>query len=274
MKKIGLALFLIVMSMTPLEVFSVNCSEYFTSAKDIDVSVYAVAEETVEGFEYSYTLSSSEKSKQDVWTFLVESLPAISNVSSPAGWDSSIYESPQFWSSDYPDDNIKPGDSLDGFNFQSAGIPAVVTFYSHGWRELPTITEEEMPAGEEEDCPERNIFINAFKGKTIGPTAPPEELVPADFLQGIIDMKHEAMELGWVTNEGIKDSLDMKLEAALKKLQSGNTKAAANILGAFINEVEAQGCESYADCPKGKHLTPEAYALLKFNAQYLIDNLK
>ena len=40
------------------------------------------------------------------------------------------------------------------------------------------------------------------------------------------------------------------------------------------NEVEAQGCESYDDCPKGKHLLPEAHALLKYNAQYLADNLK
>ena len=42
----------------------------------------------------------------------------------------------------------------------------------------------------------------------------------------------------------------------------------------FGNEVEAQGCESYEKCPKGKHLTSEAYALLKYNTQYLIEKLQ
>jgi hypothetical protein len=46
------------------------------------------------------------------------------------------------------------------------------------------------------------------------------------------------------------------------------------MLNAFVNEVEAQGCETYEDCPKGKHLKPEAYALLKYNARYLADNLR
>ncbi|MBI4822893.1 MAG: hypothetical protein HY805_01510 [Nitrospirae bacterium] len=46
-----------------------------------------------------------------------------------------------------------------------------------------------------------------------------------------------------------------------------------NILNALINEIEAQGCETYEGCPKGKHLLPEAYALLKYNVLYLIERL-
>jgi hypothetical protein len=65
----------------------------------------------------------------------------------------------------------------------------------------------------------------------------------------------------------------VKLDNAKKKLAEGSPGATKNILRAFINEVEAQGCATYENCPPGKHLTSEAYALLKFNAQYLIDNL-
>ena len=77
-------------------------------------------------------------------------------------------------------------------------------------------------------------------------------------------MKHEAFKLGWITNQGIEQSLDAKLDNAKKKIEQGNKNAAKNILGAFINEVEAQ---------RDKYLTSEAYGLLKYNVQYLIGKL-
>lgn len=55
----------------------------------------------------------------------------------------------------------------------------------------------------------------------------------------------------------------MQLSAA-NSLTRGNTTAAKNQLNAFINEVNAQA---------GKALTPDAVALLKFDAQYLISKL-
>jgi hypothetical protein len=45
------------------------------------------------------------------------------------------------------------------------------------------------------------------------------------------------------------------------------------VLNAFLNEVDAQGCSKYDGCPAGKHLLPEAWALLKFNGQYLLGKL-
>ena len=47
-------------------------------------------------------------------------------------------------------------------------------------------------------------------------------------------------------------------------LQRGDKSTAVNVLTAFVAEVDAQ---------TDKHLTSEAAALLKFNAQYLIAGL-
>jgi hypothetical protein len=110
--------------------------------------------------------------------------------------------------------------------------------------------------------------------KTIAPGPIPDLSNPAAFIDNLISMKHEAQVQGWITDEGIVRSLDQKLEAAKRKLQARQNRAAANILEAFINEVEAQGCQSYEDKCRGKHLTPEAYALMKYNAKYLVDNMK
>jgi hypothetical protein len=146
-----------------------------------------------------------------------------------------------------------------------------VAYYSQGFTLPPLVaSEEEAPL----DAEVPDFFHNSVKGKTIGPTAPPAVFKPIEFLGNIINLKHEAFNLGWIKNEGILKSLDAKLDNAKKKLENGDTKTAKNILNAFINEVEAQGCATYENCPSGKHLTSEAYGLLKYNAQYLIDHLQ
>ncbi len=193
-------------------------------------------------------------------------------LETPPGWlgDISVMGT-AFWGSIDESAIILPDTSMEGFIITSPGIPAIRTFSARPewvYSVDHYVTEEDI---EESERIEEQI---TFRGKTVGPTAPPEELIPADFLKSIIDMKHEAAELGWITNKGIERSLDVKLEAALKKLEQGNKVAARDIIGAFINEVEAQGCESYDGFPEGRHLAPEAYALLKYNAQYLIDNLE
>jgi hypothetical protein len=176
---------------------------------------------------------------------------------------------------------IPPSEEISGFILITYGIPTIRDFkaqtnYVAGDEDVISrigTTKEQLI---EDPFPHYEAFYEsiAYKGKTIGPTAPPAELKPVDFLDNIIDMKHEAFSLGWITNKGIERNLDAKLNAARKKLSSRDYGSAQNILTAFMNEVEAQGCETRDDCPRGKHLMPEAYALLKYNAQYLADNLK
>jgi hypothetical protein len=127
------------------------------------------------------------------------------------------------------------------------------------YRNVPEPTEEESKA-----------FLRledsiGVRGLTIGPTAPPSTFSPSASIDTLISYKHQAFSFGWITNQGIANSLDQKLDNARKQLKRGNNKAAKNILEAFINEVEAQ---------KEKHLSSEAYALLKFNAEYLISRLQ
>ena len=85
-----------------------------------------------------------------------------------------------------------------------------------------------------------------------------------NLLDTLVSLKHQAVANGWIDNQGVANSLDSKLDNAKSKLEAGDTTAAKNMLNAFVNEVEAQN---------GKHLTSEAYALLKYNAEYLIDRL-
>ena len=88
----------------------------------------------------------------------------------------------------------------------------------------------------------------AFKGQILGPTAPPANFVALDFANYIIELKHQAGTLGWATNPGVQDSLDVKLDLVKKKLEAGDAKAASNMFMAgvpdggilsFLNSLQA-----------------------------------
>ncbi len=176
------------------------------------------------------------------------------------------------WGSDDAPYRILPGQSLSGFMLISRGLPGIraIMIYPRMPFEL-LARDDDTP--EEQARKDTLIEEVAFKGKTLGPTAPPANFVALDFLTYLIDLKHQAFELGWITNKGVENSLDAKLDQVKAKLQAGDTKTAVNTLNAFLNEVSAQGCESHDNCPKGKHLTPEAWGLLYFNGKYLLDQL-
>lgn len=157
--------------------------------------------------------------------------------------------------------NILPGQTQSGFEFITRGLPTIREIEIEPW----WIYVSEGPATKEGTKQAREIEKNiTFKTKTLGPTAPPADFKATSFIDYIISMKHEAFSLGWITNKGIENSLDAKLENAKMEIMQGNNNTAKNILEAFINEVEAQ---------KDKHLTSEAYGLLKYNVEYLIGRL-
>jgi hypothetical protein len=176
---------------------------------------------------------------------------------------------------------MDPGQSMKGYRITSHGLPGIRAYKAQPYLDVDVLASSGVltaPTGPEdldkykEDLANIKNSVSA-NGKTIGPTAPPAQFVALGFLAYLEDLKHQAFEQGWITNEGVVKSLDVKLDQARKHLQSGNQKAASNVLKAFLNEVSAQGCESFADCPEGKHLSPEAWALLYFNGQYLLERL-
>ncbi|MFO7888919.1 MAG: hypothetical protein R6V04_01115 [bacterium] len=75
----------------------------------------------------------------------------------------------------------------------------------------------------------------------------------------------DAYKKGWIDNKGIYNSLSKKLENAQKQLEKGKTKQALNHLNAFLNQLKAQ---------KGKHVNEEAYNLLHFNVEALIERME
>jgi len=219
------------------------------------------------GLTYSYTLTNGPGAEQEIFRFwlLPPSRLSIDSLRAPAKWYIGIHDEDFLIINCVASDkNIKPGSSLSGFSFRSVSIPGIISFYAEGEHPLPRF-QPGMATDSIRGYSNLTPYGPGIVGKTVGPVLPPDPFIAASFLDTLASYKHQAFALGWITNKGILNSLDQKLDNVRKQLGRDNTNTAKNILNAFIKEVEAQ---------KDKHLTSEAYALLKYNAEYLIEKLE
>lgn len=163
---------------------------------------------------------------------------------------------------------VPPGDSVSGLTLSCKGLPAIRRFTAE-----PEDITSQYPSVDEVSDPDsliarimENRRATIYQGHTIGPSAPPSSFVDTTFLNTLVSYKHQAFALGWIKEEGIVTSLDAKLEAARLQIFAGRPSA-EQILQSFVNELEALNT-------RGNLITSEAYALLKFNAEYLLERLK
>lgn len=156
---------------------------------------------------------------------------------------------------------IGPGQSQDGLILSSRGIPAIRDVIVR-----PYINKKKLPEEYYEDLEKITALENKVKwtGKVLAPRAPPKIFNEELAVSKLVDAITEAQKLNWIKNAGLARSFEAKLEAASKKLTSGDKKVAQNILGALQSEIEAQ---------KGKQLTSEGYALLYYNLDYILKQL-
>jgi len=138
-------------------------------------------------YTYTYEISSATTSQQEVWFFALEFSGNITNVTSPPGWSFAVHDDRPIvsWAAtqigplppDFVDDGnvvpspfqIKPGQSLGGFTFQSPDPPNTVRFFAQGFTKLPQVTSdvEELPQGGQE-IPD--FTDDSFIGTSVGPT--------------------------------------------------------------------------------------------------------
>ncbi len=196
-------------------------------------------------------------------------------IDGPQGWTTGLGYDDQTpahgfasWGAVYDPSLILPGGSLEGFRLTSYGLPGIRNVIVR-----PDIDENSLPEEftEAEKIPELEARL-MFRGKTVGPKAPPQPFVPLEFLNYLIALLHDSRQQGWIRLDGIHQSLLAKLLAAKRSLEAGRVQPAAGELRAFVNEVQAVSCPELT-CLGNKPLTSEAYALLFFNGQYLFERL-
>jgi len=228
-----------------------------------NVEVTAKVNKEGDFYSYNYSVENLASSIQSIEKFAIDcDIDTVSNaVKKPKGWYFIDRDERDilFWfcditvvSDNYYDYLIHPGSIENNFEVRGRFLPTIAKFYVLGNNGRMSTNLDE-------------IFTNTKQGLTIGPTNFPVQLNTLGFLEEIITYIYQAFDLNWIDNQGIVNSLDQKLENTKAQIEKGKTNIAVNQLNAFINEVEAQ---------RNKHLTEEAYALLKYNVEYLVWQLE
>ncbi|MBO6586910.1 MAG: hypothetical protein JJ953_12450 [Gracilimonas sp.] len=221
-------------------------------------------------FEYSYTINNQMDALYPLYEFSILLDEPVNEILTPNNqWDGSYLSRYRetSWAKvggDIP--GISSGDTLNGFSYVSNGIPSIKNSYSKNyvWYSFPS--EPQGPTGRLGEVVDSLLTLKSgVLKKTLGPWSPNPTMNLISFTDSLETFRYRSCEeLGWITNQGICNSLQVKLRNFRRHLERDKPKQARNVLHAFINQVEAQ---------RGKHITEEGYALLYFNAEYLMDKL-
>ena len=197
---------------------------------------------------------------------------------------------------------IPPGESLGEFTMLSKGLPAIRQCILSPFFDVDSL----FPSI---DDPNRTISIAQmdsireaakFRSRTIGPTAPPQVFDASIWIDTLLSYTSQSVDLGWLgtgrdddcdnderPQDGIEKNLERRLMMAQRDLQRGDSIKARRDLGLLVNKVDriwkrGQMVEKRHEHDRGGWwqqrkewviMTSEAYALLKYNAEYLIDRL-
>ncbi len=233
----------------------------YPSAKKVDVSLSAIVLPLGSKFVYEYKVTSLSTSQQDIWSFRVTYEGNTENLAAPTGWGVAARRGVahvSWWSDDSTQD-IMPGNTLTGFRFASQGLPAIKVFFVEGFIPLPVLeTEPDSIIG-------AGSLENNKSGKTIGPKPAPNPFSATVFLDTLISYTNQSLALGWIANQITVDKYINLFSTARSQLELNNVIGARATLTTILANVSVDSAAAL--------LTSEAYALLRFNTEYLLSQL-
>jgi len=156
---------------------------------------------------------------------------------------------------------LAPGEAAYGFVLGSSGLPAPVPCFVHirpGMKGVGEEPPEQLMAALD---PVSWLIPN---GVTVGPVAPPEKVEPTAFLREVEAMIDVSLEQGWILSSSLAAELKGILQDGLGSLHRKNPEGTRESLARLLKLVEEE---------KGKRLLSEAYALLRYNTEYVLSHL-
>lgn len=237
---------------------------------DVIVEAHVQYEEARRKFRYSYKLRNLKSSQQKLYSFILQTKAPLYRIMLPdEGWifgpmhGFKVQEGVWMDWADVKHDRlgIPPGQEIEDISFESSGLPGIVGCYVRGYAEpMRGVGEDGMP----EEIAD-TVYDASFKwpyGRTIGPVAPPEPFQPREFLQSLMAMLEESLSLGWIDRVETVNFFKSKLAKAEQAMRSKDYALTKSALREVIEEAEKL---------KETKITSEVYAILRFNAQYLIE---
>jgi hypothetical protein len=255
---------------------------YYTTANlfqaKVSCSAIKTSDDTIKYYYNVYNLSSSKQNIYKIFlSFVVDSFYSIS----PSGWECIKWRNEplvEFVEHNLPADltsedflsgkfrfleteGVSPGDSITGMRVVSKSLPIIVPYFLRSKSKLV------KPSDDLELSLQKyiqDIYENSVSGFTIGPSNVPVPFIQLDFLDTLITYTQRSSELGWITNQTTANKYDSLFNAAKTQLQQNNNNAARTTLQTVLQQLDIDSTDN---------LTSEAYALLRYNTEYLLSQL-
>ncbi len=152
---------------------------------------------------------------------------------------------------------FKPGEKKTGFIMSSKGLPAINNYYVQSERGLMEI---DFDLNDLRD----DIINNSTSGITLSPQNIPNPFIPSSFLDTLTSLTTRSRDLGWIKQQPISDKYTGYFSTAKTALQKNKISLTHSTLTQALHDVDVDSSST---------LTSEAYALIKYNTEYLLAHL-
>ena len=163
------------------------------------------------------------------------------------------------------DQGLEPTWSVSGLKLGSPDLPSIGFAYFQGKGSIPRFPYSSPPEKIDTQFAKLDGFpVNYVQQETIIPNELPDPFIPLYFLDTLINYNQRSLELSWITNQTTADKYDSLLNTAKTLLEGNHIPWVEHTLQTVLQEV---------DNDSSGNITSEAYALLRYNTEYLLENL-
>lgn len=230
---------------------------------DVAVTSLIVRGDTMQ---VTYTLSSQSRSQDSLLAFIVDAPSRVRSITKPDSlWvvDTLIRgtQPAAFWGSLIP---LAPGATSPALQFESVGIPAIVTSWAQGNWPLPDCCDDDSPTSGEDPIVTRSISFSV-----VGVEGWPTDRSAQSLLARMRALTQSscASPLMWISDSGLCSQLLNDIDLAESYRASGQTAQAQSSLDQF-----KAGLGSDSGTPASS-VTSAAYWLLRSNADIVKSSL-
>jgi hypothetical protein len=237
----------------------------YTVANNFTAIFDVVVTRDGEKFTYSYKVKNNQGSKQNIkWISIGQKNNLVDTVIAPDGWKGGRFSNYSIVRYNAIEDSVQllAGSQAAGFIIQCSGLPVISKFYLQAPYEdldLSSVTVHELM-----NRMYRNILNNSFTGFTISAGSPPSPFVPLTFLNTLAGYTTQSRTLGWIKDQATANKYLGYFNTAKTSLQQKKVGVANTTLQQVLNDVNFDNTN---------HLTTEAFALFRYNTEYLLEYL-
>ncbi len=231
----------------------------YLPANRVSVGIGCSVQKTNNIYQYDYAIKSDSSSKQIVSDVYIGGLEDTTANLAPPLWQSGTssfiggrafikYSHGTYYL-------IHPGQTLGGFRTLSKTLPTIVSYYVQGYT-LPVFGTSEQER--------QNILNNSVKGYTLGTRTTSVQIVSLDFLDTLSFYATRSQLLGWVKDQATANKYLGYFGSAKARLVENNVSSARTTLQQVLQD---------ANVDSSSTLASEAYALIRYNTEYLLAQL-